>query len=148
MASSPTLSFRTLTHALSRRSQDHIYFLTSISPPTPGLRFSDLKTQLSYIEAALNHSPPFLPSEVRDGIIKTLTQIQVEAVNLNRDIEMNPFRVQRGAMSVKSEESLDGIRTECFGSWEGCLGEIWDEILKKSERKLHKNNLKPVLEGK
>lgn len=74
--------------------------------------------------------------------------MQMEAVELGKEIEMNPMRVRLGKDNAKSEENLDERRTESLRRWKGVLDGIWEQTLEKSERKLHKANLMPVLEGK
>lgn len=74
--------------------------------------------------------------------------MQMEAVELGKDIEMNPMRVRLGKENAKSEEELDERRTGSLRRWKGVLDGVWEQILEKSERKLHKTNLMPVLEGK
>ena len=60
---------------------------------------------------------------------------------------MNPMRKIKGMDSAKSEESLDIRRKECYDKWIGVLDGVWEEILGKSERRLDKGTLAPVLEG-
>ncbi|KAL9633903.1 MAG: hypothetical protein Q9204_003210 [Flavoplaca sp. TL-2023a] len=148
MSSAPPLSFPTLIHALTRRKLDHRFFLPSIQPPSSPIFFITLTERLSAIESALTASPPFLPPSVLDNITATLSQMQTEAVELGRDIEMNPMRTIKGMESAKSEENLDTRRKESYDKWMGVLDGVWEEILGKSERRLHKGTLAPVLEGK
>ncbi len=58
------------------------------------------------------------------------------------------MRTIKGIESAKSEESLDISRKECYDEWMGVLDGVWEEIFVKSERRLRKGTLVPVLEGK
>ncbi|KAL8926631.1 MAG: hypothetical protein Q9172_001706 [Xanthocarpia lactea] len=144
MAPHPTPSFAALQHALLRRSDDYHYSLPSITPPVPTFSFFYLKRRIRWIEDALQRSPPLFSLEIHNNFTEALVQIQVEALDLQRDIEMNPSRVKRGAANAKDEGFLDGRRTECYEKWKAGLDVMWKGIMEKSERELKEEDLQEV----
>ena len=137
----PTPSFSTLKHALHRRSDDYRYSLPSITPPSPDIDFPDLTKRIRWIEDALQRSPPLFPLEIHHSFVEALVQMQVDALDLQRDIEMNPSRVKRGAANAKDEGSLDERRRECYGKWKAGLDVVWKGIMEKSKVRLKEENL-------
>ncbi len=153
MAPHPTPSFAALQHALYRRSDDYHYSLPSITPREPQISFYDLKRRIRWIEDALQRSPPLFSLEIHYSFTKALLQMQVEALALQRDIEMNPWRVKRGAENAMDEGKLDERRTECYGKWMAGLDAVWKGIMEKSEVRLKEEDLQEenvimVVEGK
>ncbi|KAL8860947.1 MAG: hypothetical protein Q9178_002702 [Gyalolechia marmorata] len=144
MAPHPTPSFAALIHALHRRTNDYHYSLPSIKSPDPAIYFSDFTRRILWIEDALQRSPPLFSLEVHNEFTATLVQMQVEALDLQRDIEMNPSRVKRGAANAEDEGILDERRTECFGKWKAGLDAVWKGIMEKSERELKEENLQEL----
>ena len=147
--------FNPLKRVLSRRGLDH-HFLPQAIPP-PGNRgsivsYADLLDKVISLTEAISgdhidyksanrsagrverfpRDAP-LPLALGQHISSTLAAIEIEAVNLGRDIEMNNFRRIRNDPRAQDEERLRALRDHALQRWtilaDHLLGEVntfWD----------------------
>lgn len=96
------------------------------------------------------YRPP-LPPILRVKIEHTLSAIEVEAVQLGKDIEMNHFRVRRGDPRGKPDQELFDMREKCRMAWalaisecvrdvELCQTGLKGKALREEETKLQARN--------
>lgn len=142
-------SFDTLKHSINRRGLDYHYFLTPTKPHAQQLPFNNLADKLGNIQDALNRSPPVLPPEMHIRIVAALNTLTADAITLGKEIELNPFRTQRGATTAKSETTLKALRAEKFQVWRQAFQEIerdiktyWDKEAEKKKMILRQTGSK------
>ncbi|KAL8650081.1 MAG: hypothetical protein Q9210_004032 [Variospora velana] len=128
MSRPPYFEFDSLKHAIGRRKTDYQHFLASIAPPPLGPDFFDLVEQVRNIEAALNRSPPVLPPESHARIVATLQSMTSDAVAFGKQVELNPFRMQRRSPHAQTEEAIEALRLASFHRWSQVLQEMEGEI--------------------
>lgn len=96
------------------------------------------------------YRPP-LPPDLRVKIEHTLSAIEVEAVQLGKDIEMNHFRVRRGDPRGRPDQELLDMREKCRMAWalairecvrdvELCQTGLKGKALREEETKLQARN--------
>lgn len=51
-----------------------------------------------------------------------------DATGVGKEIELNPFRIQRRAPNAKSEETMQALRVRRFQQWSQALDETEREI--------------------
>ena len=116
----PIQSFSKLQHALSRRSLDFQHFLTNLPPIKTNVNGADgtfygLRERVASLDDALQgssrirndpHRKPYnkfdlpsyhppLPPPLHQAIRRGLEEMEIQAMGLSNDIEMNPLRLSR-----------------------------------------------------
>ncbi|KAI4234927.1 MAG: hypothetical protein L6R40_006595 [Gallowayella cf. fulva] len=133
-------SFNALKHALGRRGTDYHHFLTSTIPPIQRPDFQSLYYNVWEFEAAISRVPPVLPSGVQTRVVATLNSITADVVAFSKEIELNPFRIQRRAPNARREDVLEAMRIEKFHEWRRILEAVEVELNmywnQKAEKKL------------
>ena len=88
------------------------------------LDFDDLAQQICHFEDALNHAPPVIPPATHARIVAILRATTADAVNVGKEIELNPFRMSRRVPSAKSEDVLRALRIDKYQQWSRVFKEI------------------------
>ena len=152
--------FSPLKRVLSRRGLDHQFLPQAIPPPGnrgSTVSFADLLHKvIGLTEAILGEHIDYksanrsagrverfprdapLPPALRQHISSILAAIEIEAVNLGRNIEMNSFRRIRNDPRAHDEEHLRALRDDTLQRWtilaDHLLGEVntfWDTERRK-----------------
>ena len=122
-----------LWYAMERRIFDNVQ-LPSLNLPIDETIFKQITEKACFAERALKHRPVVLPPDLSHRIVTALTQIQAEAEFLDKEIELNLFRLKRRSPKARPEAQLGVWRQELVSRWnlvlDGLIVEIarfWDE---------------------
>ncbi|CAO1597574.1 hypothetical protein XANCAGTX0491_001381 [Xanthoria calcicola] len=88
------------------------------------LDFDDLAQQICDFEDALNHAPPVIPPATHARMFANMRATTADAVNVGKEIELNPFRVSRRVPSAKSKDVLRALRIDKYQQWSRVFQEI------------------------
>ena len=129
--------FGPLIHALARRGLDSTFLPSSVPLSSRTQAFNDIAEHVirltnvisgNTLDQKLPKLLPPLPILLRDRIVSSLADMEIEAVELGKSIELNRFRSARGDPRARSEEELAAWRSEAYTRWKMLTTELEAEV--------------------
>ena len=136
--------FDDLQRVLRLRQNDHLVLRTTVRKADDS--FDNVSKKVEGLEAAIagnrndDDQDTFLPrghtrlmpplkSSLKEHLMTALAEIEAEAVDLHKSIQLNGFRSSRNDPRARSEQELATRRNDTYAKWNKLLDDLDDEVL-------------------